>query len=308
MKHNFKGSITAIVTPWQKDGSIDIEALKKLVEWQIVSGIDGIVPCGSTGEAATMSYDDYKLVVETVVNQVKGRVPVIAGAGSNDTQKAIRISLIAKNAGVDGLLHVTPFYNKPTLNGLVAHYKAIADAVPLPIILYNVPGRTGLNSTAHMTLTVAGKVDQVIGVKEASGNIVQIMEIIKGCSKDFNVISGDDAMTLPIIIAGGAGVISVVSNEIPLEFTKFVNAALEGDLKKAKKLHYMYFDLMQANFIETNPIPVKTALAMMGRIGENFRLPLTEMSEKNKEKLVNILRNYGLIESGQTAKSLSVSP
>lgn len=292
---NLKGTITALVTPWQKDGSLDVKALKKLVSWQVASGIDAVVPCGSTGEAATMNFDDYALVVKTVTGEVKGKIPVIAGAGSNDTRKAIHLSKLAKEAGADGLLHVTPFYNKPTLSGLIAHYKAIATAVDLPIILYNVPGRTGLNSTAQMTLTVAKKVDQVIGVKEASGNINQIMQIIKDCSKDFTVLSGDDCMTLPMMAAGGSGVISVVSNEIPKEFTDLTRAALEGNWSAARKLHYKYFDLMQINFIETNPIPVKTALFLMGRIGENFRLPLTPISEKNREILINSLRVYGLI-------------
>lgn len=307
MKNNtkYKGAFTAIVTPWNSDGSIDFKSLKNLVNWQIESGVDGLVPCGSTGEAATMNYEEYEQVVEAVVRETKGRVPVIAGAGSNDTQKAIRISRLAKDAGADGLLHVTPYYNKPTLNGLIAHYKAIADAVDLPIILYNVPGRTGLNSTAQMTLSIAKKVDQVIGVKEASGNIAQITQIIKDSSRDFSVLSGDDYMTLSVMATGGSGVISVVSNEIPREFTDFVHAALDDNWQKAKKMYLKYFDLMQVNFIETNPIPVKTALSLMGKIGEYFRLPLTTMDQKNKDILINTLRSYGLIPAGQPAISSS---
>lgn len=291
----FTGAITAIVTPFLEDGSVDVMALKKLVEFQIKSGINGIVPCGSTGEAATLNFDEMALVIKTTVEQAKKRVPIIAGAGSNDTQKAIKLSQLAKEAGADALLHVTPFYNKPTPKGLVAHFKAIAKACDLPIILYNVPGRTGQNVSAETVLRIAKEVPQVVGVKEASGSIAQMMEIIKGAPKDFCVLSGDDALTFPLMALGGDGIISVVSNEIPREMSKLTQAALSGNWEKARKLHYEWLDLMNINFIETNPQPVKTALSLMGKVKEVFRLPLTTMEEKTKEKLKEVLKNHKLI-------------
>jgi len=291
----FQGAITALATPFQKDGSVDSAALRGLVRFQLKGGINGIVPCGSTGEAATMDTDEYQLVVRTVVEEVGGRVPVIAGAGSNDTRKAVELSRLAKEAGADGLLHVTPFYNKPTPAGLVAHFKAVADEVHMPIILYNVPGRTGLNATAQVTLRVAKAVPEVVAVKEASANFPQMMEIIKHAPSYFSVLSGDDAFTLPLMSVGGVGCISVVSNEIPKEFTRMVQFALEGDFVRAQKIHYRYFDLMNVNFIETNPIPVKTALALMGKMQEVFRLPLVPIEEKNKETLKTVMRGVGLL-------------
>jgi 4-hydroxy-tetrahydrodipicolinate synthase len=291
----FRGAITALVTPFKKNGDVDLDTLRKLVQFQLTNKIDGIVACGSTGEAATLNNEEYESVVRAIVDEVGGRVPVIAGAGSNDTQKAIELSLIAKNAGVDGLLHVTPYYNKPTLPGLIAHYKAITNMVDLPIILYNVPGRTGLNMTAQMTLAVVQKVEQVVGVKEASGNISQIIEIIKDKPRQFLVLSGDDALTLPILALGGDGCISVVSNEIPREFTRLIRSGIEQDFAKAKKLHFEFLDLMNINFIETNPIPVKTALSLMGKIDEYFRLPLVSMTQQNREILQSVLGNHQLI-------------
>lgn len=289
------GAITALVTPFQEDGKIDIEALKDLVRFQIKNNIHGIVPCGTTGEATTMSLDEYKLVVETVVKEANGKVPIIAGAGSNDTHKAIVLSEIAKEAGADGLLHVTPYYNKPTPAGLLAHFKAIAKAVDLPIILYNVPGRTGSNVSASTTIKISKKVPQVVAVKEASGNIQQMMEIVQGVSSDFSVLSGDDAFTLPLMAVGGVGIISVVSNQVPKAMSDLAMAALEGNFEKARKIHYKWLDLMNINFIESNPIPVKTALAMMGMIKEVFRLPLVEMDEQNKDKLKEVLTSHKLI-------------
>lgn len=289
------GAITALATPFKKDGSIDIESLKSLVKFQLREGIDGIVPCGSTGEAATMNSQEYQLVVKTVVEQVNGKVPVIAGAGSNDTLKAIHFSKLSKKMGADALLHVTPYYNKPTVNGLIAHYKAIAKEVDLPIILYNVPGRTGLNATADTTLKIAKNVSQVVAVKEASGNITQMMEIVKKAPSYFSVLSGDDILTLPLISVGGHGCISVVSNEVPKYFSQLIAFGLSGDFKKAKQMHYKLMDLMQVNFIETNPLPVKTALSLMGKIEEVFRLPLVPMEEKNKLVLKDVLKGLGLI-------------
>lgn len=291
----FTGAITAIVTPFLENGEVDIEALKELVEFQIKNGINGIVPCGSTGEAATMDYEEIRLVIQTVVNQTRKRVPIIAGAGSNDTQKAIKLSQIAKAAGANALLHVTPYYNKPTPKGLVAHFKAIAEAVDLPIILYNVPGRTGSNVSAETTLRVAKEVPQVVGVKEASGNIIQMMDIIKGAHTEFCVLSGDDSFTFPLMALGGDGIISVAANEAPKALSDLTGAALEGNWKKARRLHFQWLDLMNINFIETNPQPVKTALALMGKIKEVFRLPLVSMEEKNKEKLKEVLKVHKLI-------------
>lgn len=284
-----------MVTPFDEKGMVDTEALKKLIKFFVASGVDAIVPCGSTGEAATLTLEEYEQVVRITAQTVAGKVPVIAGAGSNDTAKAIHLSELAKAAGADALLHVSPYYNKPTDDGLVAHYKAIAKKVDLPIIIYNVPGRTGLNITAGTTLRIAKEIPQVIGIKEASGNINQMMEIIKGASRDFSVISGDDAITLPLIAVGGVGCISVVANEVPKEFTRMVHLALDGNFKKAMDLHYKLLPLMNANFIETNPIPVKTALFMMGKIKENFRLPLVPMSEKNRPALRQTLKDLSLV-------------
>lgn len=294
-KIKLQGAITALVTPFQEDGTVDVEALKGLVQFQIKGHIDGIVPCGTTGEAVTLDQEEYRLVIETVVKEARGRVPIIAGAGSNDTQKAIHYSEIAKEAGADALLHVTPYYNKPTPAGLLAHFKAIAKEVDLPIVLYNVPGRTGSNVSAATTIKIAKEVPSVVAVKEASGNIQQMMEIVQGVSSEFSVLSGDDAFTLPLMAAGGVGIISVASNEIPKEMADLTRAALEGNFAKARKLHYQWLDLMNINFIESNPIPVKTALALMGKIKEVFRLPLVKMDEKNREKLKEVLTLHKLV-------------
>lgn len=295
----FFGSIPAIITPFKKNGELDLPTLKKFVEFQIQGGIDAIVPCGSTGEAATMDEKEYQTVIETVVKQVNGRIPVIAGAGSNDTKKAIRFSQIAKKAGANALLHVTPFYNKPTPNGLVAHFKTIADIVGLPIVIYNVPGRTGSNVSPAVIIRIAREVPLVKAVKEASGSIIQMMEIIKLAAtegpEDFSVLSGDDAFTLPLIAAGGHGCISVVCNEVPTQFSELVHAALGGNWDRAKSLHYQLWDLMNVNFIESNPIPVKTALFLMGKIELGLRLPLVPLEAKSEEALKKVLANLKLI-------------
>lgn len=290
------GAIPAIITPFKKDKSIDIEALRKFVSFQVKNGVDAIVACGSTGEAATLNIDEMSLVIKTVVETVNGKIPVIGGAGSNNTERAIELSQIAKDAGADVLLHVTPFYNKPTPKGLIAHFKAIADATDMPIILYNVPGRTGSNVTASTLLAIAKEVSQVVAVKEASGDVEQVMEIIKGKAKDFTVLSGDDAITLPLMSIGAAGCISVACNEIPKEFSQMTKLALEGNWEKAKKIHYELLDLMHVNFIESNPIPVKTALFLMGKIQESFRLPLTTITDKNRDVLISVLKKQGLIK------------
>jgi len=294
-KIKLEGAITAIVTPFKKDGSFDVQAMQKLVKYQLEEGINGIAVCATTGEAVTLSDEEYAGVIKCVVDEVAGRVPVIAGAGSNDTQKAIKFSQIAKEQGVDALLHVTPYYNKPTPNGLVAHFKAIARAVDLPIILYNVPGRTGSNVLPAVIVRIANEVPQVVAVKEASGSVEQMGEIIRNAPSGFAVLSGDDAITLPMMILGGKGCISVVANEVPKEFTTLCQAALKGDWEKARRLHFKLLNLMKVNFIESNPIPVKTALSMMGYLQENFRLPLVPIEDKNRMAVEKCLKELGLI-------------
>ncbi|KKQ21399.1 MAG: Dihydrodipicolinate synthase [Candidatus Nomurabacteria bacterium GW2011_GWA1_37_20] len=295
----FFGSIPAIVTPFKKNGDLDLPALEKLVAYQLDGGVDGIVVAGSTGEAATLNDEEYVAVVRTVVKKVSGKVPVIAGAGSNDTKKAINFSHLAKSAGADALLHVTPYYNKPTPNGLVLHYKEIAKAVDMPIILYNVPGRTGSNIIPSVIVRIAREVPAVVAVKEASGSLNQMMEIInevtKNGPKDFVVLAGDDAIALPLIALGGKGCISVVCNEVPKLFSDMIHFALENNFREAKKLHYAMLELMNINFIESNPIPVKTALSMMGIISESLRLPLTFIEDKNRTLIQKILRGLKLI-------------
>lgn len=295
MRHNFQGAITALVTPFTSKNKVDVEALRKLVDFQLENGIDGLVPCGSTGEASTLSEAEYRLVIETVVSEARGRVPVIAGAGTNNTQHAIHLAQIAEKAGADALLHVTPYYNKPTPNGLIAHFAAIAEAVDLPVIAYNIPGRTGSNMSVATLLRLIKEVPQVIGVKEASGDIVQQMNIISEAPPEFIVLAGDDAFTLPVMAIGGKGVISATANEIPGPFAELVHAAQAGDWAKARELHYKWLDLVQTNFIETNPIPIKTALAMMGKITEALRLPLTSMEPQNRQVLEKVLRGHKLV-------------
>ena len=297
----FFGSIPAIVTPFKKNGDLDLLALDKLVDYQLKGGVDAIVVCGSTGEAATLNDEEYIAVIKTVVRKVatrRIRVPVIAGAGSNDTKKAIHFSQLAKEAGADALLHVTPYYNKPTGNGLVLHFQEISKAVNLPIIIYNVPGRTGSNVLPQVIVRIAREVPAVVAVKEASGSLNQMMEIIKEVAKngpkDFVVLSGDDALALPLIALGGKGCISVVCNEVPKLFSEMIHLALKDNLKEARKLHYAMLDLMNINFIESNPIPVKTALGMMGIITESLRLPLTFIEDKNRVLVEKVLKAMGL--------------
>ena len=296
---NFFGSIPAIVTPFKKNGDLDLLALEKLVAFQLEGGVDGIVVAGSTGEAATLTEEEYVTVIKTVVKKVSGKIPVIAGAGCNDTKKAVHLSQLAKKAGADGLLHVTPYYNKPTPNGLVLHFKEIAQTVDLPIIIYNVPGRTGSNVAPATIVRIAREVPNVVAVKEASGSLNQMMEIINEVSKngpkDFVVLAGDDAIALPLIAVGGKGCISVVCNEAPKLFSDMIHFALSGDFEKAKKLHYALLELMNVNFVESNPIPVKTALAKMGLIEESLRLPLTFIEEKNRILVEKVLKELKLI-------------
>lgn len=294
-KISLSGAITALVTPFKKDKSLDLEALKRLVRFQIEGGINGLAVCGTTGEGATLNYEEYGQVVRAAVSEANGQIPLIAGAGSNDTQKAVHLAQIVKEAGADGLLIVSPYYNKPTPNGLVAHYKTIGEAVDLPIILYNVPGRTGSNVLPQTVLRLAKEVPQVIGIKEASGNITQVAEVLKDAPKDFVLFSGDDSVTFASMVLGGKGGISVVANEVPKEFSELCRLALNGEWSKAKEINFRLLKLMRTNFIETNPIPVKTALAMMGKIEENFRLPLCPLEEKNRPALEKALKELNLI-------------
>lgn len=289
----FTGSMVAIVTPYQK-GKFDEARMKELIEFQIKGGTDVIVPCGTTGEAATMSHEEHKYVIQFVVKAVKGRVPVVAGTGSNSTAEAVGLTQFAKKAGADGVLVVTPYYNKPTQRGLIEHYTAVAQAVDIPIIPYNVPGRTGVNMLPE-TVAQISKLKNIVGVKEASGNLQQITEVVMLCGPDFSVLSGDDFIILPVMAVGGKGIISVVANIVPDKVAALVDAFNAGDLKKAARLQLDIFPLCQAMFYETNPIPVKTALALMKKIDFEVRLPLCAMSEGNINKLQEVMKKAKLI-------------
>jgi len=289
----FKGAIVAIVTPF-KDGAVDEEALRELIEFQIENGTDGIVPCGTTGESATMSHEEHDRVVEITIDAVKKRVPVIAGAGSNSTKEAIRLTKHAYEAGADGALLVTPYYNKPTQEGLYQHYKAVAEAAPIPIIPYNVPGRTSVNLLPE-TVARLSKISNIVGIKEATGDLKQVSKVIELCGDDFDVLSGDDFTVLPLLAVGGKGVISVISNIIPGDMSAMIDAFEAGDLERARELHYRMSPIVEGCFLETNPIPVKTALAMMGKITLELRLPLYKMADATYQKLTKIMTDYGLI-------------
>lgn len=289
----FKGSIVAIVTPF-KNGAVDVEALRQLVEFQIEGGTDAIVPCGTTGEASTLDYDEHLLVVKTVVEQVNKRVPVIAGTGSNSTAEAIELTQLAKEAGVDGCLLVTPYYNKPTQEGLYLHYKAVAEAVAIPQILYNVPGRTGVNLLPETVARLA-PIANVVAIKEATGSLQQASEVLVLCGDQIDVLSGDDFITFPMMACGAKGVISVLANIMPKAVGDLTDAFYAGDLDKARKLHLDTLKISNAMFIESNPVPVKTALALMGKCSDEVRLPLCPMSAANKAKLEAILKEYQLI-------------
>jgi 4-hydroxy-tetrahydrodipicolinate synthase len=295
-KKKIQGTGTALVTPFKKNGAVDEHALRELVDWQIKSKVEFLVPCGSTGESATMTRGERKSVIEMVYQQADGRVPVVAGTGTNSTADSIHMTKDAKQIGVDTVLLVGPYYNKPTQEGFFQHFRKIAEECDMKVVLYNVPGRTGSNINAETTLRLAEEEENVIAIKEASNNMEQIMQIVRHKPKDFAVLSGEDSFTLPIIACGGDGVISVVSNEVPKEFGDMVRYALAGNMAKANELHYKLFGLMKANFLESNPIPVKTALWMMGKIEENLRLPLVKMSNENKLKLKKILKELKLVK------------
>jgi len=287
----FSGTGTALVTPFRNDGAVDEVVLRDLVIRQVKSGVDAVVPCGTTGEAVTLSDAEQARVIEMTVDAVNGKVPVIAGASSNSTSKAIALAREAKRRGADAILTVAPYYNRPTQEGLYQHFGEIAEAVEMPVVIYNVPGRTGVNVDAATTLRLAADLPFIAGVKEASGNVAQIMDIIRQKPKGFGVWSGDDFLTLPLIAAGADGIISVASNEVPAEFSAMVRYALKGRHEKARELHYRLLPLMQANFLESNPIPVKTVMAMMGLLEENFRLPMTRISDGSRAKLDAVLKH-----------------
>lgn len=289
----FKGSIVAIVTPF-RDGRLDEKAFGDLIEWHIASGTDAIVPCGTTGESATLDYEEHYRVIEVTVKTVNRRVPVIAGTGANATDETIMITKKARELGADAALLVSPYYNKPTQEGLYRHYKAVAEAVDIPIILYNVPGRTAVNMLPATVARLA-EVRNIAGIKEATGDMKQVSEVIRLCGDKIAVISGDDFTTLPLLALGGSGVISVTANVAPREVSDMCRLWDEGKLEAARSLHYRLEPVNHAMFIETNPIPAKTALAMMGKIREEFRLPLCEMADANKEKLRKVLKDFGLI-------------
>lgn len=289
------GTYTALVTPFKKDLSIDFDKVKELIDFQIENGIDGIVICGSTGESATMTTKEKIALIVLAVEHAKGRTKIIAGTGSNDTAATIDLSLIAKESGADALLLVCPYYNKPTQEGLYYHYKQIADAVDIPQILYNVPGRSGVNMQAEVQLKLAKDCPNIIATKEASGNMDQVMEIINKKPKDFYVLSGEDSLTIPLIAMGADGVIGVIPNYAPKQFSEAVSHALKGNIKTAARMHYKLFDLMQLNFIESNPIPVKAALGIMGKIEENYRSPMFPIHQDNRKKLEKAMRKAKII-------------
>lgn len=295
LKSGLKGTITALVTPFNEDLSINFESFEKIINHQISNGIEGIVVCGSTGESATISSKEKLSLIIKAVEIVNGRIPVIAGTGSNDTAATIDMTLLAKESGADGVLLVAPYYNKPTQEGLFQHYLAISEAVDIPQIIYNVPGRAGINITAETQLKIAENCKNVIATKEASGDLEQMAQIIKYAPDNFDLYCGDDALALPSISIGSAGVISVISNYAPKEFGDCVRAALKGDYDLSRRLHYKLLDLMQLNFIESNPIPVKAAMNLMGMLENFVRLPLTPITENNKQKIKSALKNAGLL-------------
>ena len=291
----FKGVFVAVVTPF-KNGKIDEEALRGLIDFQIAGGVDGIVPCGTTGESATLNHEEHDQVIRIAVDACKGKASVLAGTGSNSTQEAIQLSRNAKNAGADGLLQITPYYNKPNQEGLYHHFSSIADAVDLPIVLYNVPSRTSVNMVPETVVRLA-KIKNIVGTKEASGSLQAISKIIDNCGKDFTVLSGDDPMLWPILAIGGKGVISVTANILPAKVAALCKAAAIGDIAGARSLHYELMDINDSLFIDTNPIPVKAALHLMGKIENELRGPLIKLSKDTLERLKKAMACHGLLAS-----------
>jgi 4-hydroxy-tetrahydrodipicolinate synthase len=294
MRTPFTGVGTALITPFTKDGSLDEPAVKRLAKRQIDAGVHFLSPCGTTGEAPTLTHRDKLRVVELVVEEANGRVPVLAGAGGYDTKEVIELARDFERIGANGLLSVTPYYNKPTQEGLYQHYKAIAESMALPIVLYNVPGRAGVNMTADTTLRLS-EIRNIVAIKEASANLEQMSHIIAGAREDFMLVSGDDSLTVAVMAIGGRGVISVASNEAPSEMAQIVELCEKGDYPSARKLHHWLLPLIQVNFVETNPIPCKAAMAAMGLIEESYRLPMVSPSPAAREKIMRVLQQLKLL-------------
>ncbi|MDE2665297.1 MAG: 4-hydroxy-tetrahydrodipicolinate synthase [Acidobacteriota bacterium] len=291
---HFRGAITALVTPFDRSGRIEEDHLREIVERQIAGGVDGLAPCGTTGEAPTLELDEHLRVCELTVRYAEGKAKVLVGGGGNSTRHAIELTREAARMGADGVLSVGPYYNKPSQEGHFQHYKAIAESADVPIIIYNIPGRTGVNILPETLLRLA-EIPNIAGVKEASGDLDQMMEILRNRPDGFSVLSGDDSFAIPLMAVGGDGCISVVANQVPDLFARMIHLALEDDWKQARELHYRLYELMQANFLETNPVPVKAAMSMMGLIEEVYRLPLVPMQPGNRRRLEDLLKRLGLV-------------
>jgi 4-hydroxy-tetrahydrodipicolinate synthase len=295
MRRTFQGSLVAMVTPF-RDGQVDEAKLRELVDFHVANGTDGLVPCGTTGESPTLSHAEHKRVVELVVKAAAGRIAVVAGTGSNSTAEAIDMTVHAARAGADGALLVSPYYNKPTQAGLYAHFKAIAEAAPdLPLIVYNIQSRTAVNVETD-TLARLAELPNIVGVKEASGSLDQMTSVVLACGPEFSVLSGDDSLTVPLMAVGGRGVISVLANFMPREVAELTHSALDGDWKRARELHWRLFPICRAMFVETNPIPVKEAMAMLGLIRAEWRLPMCPMSDANRDRLRKVLVHAGVLK------------
>jgi 4-hydroxy-tetrahydrodipicolinate synthase len=295
MSAKFQGSFVAMVTPF-RNGKVDEAKVRELVEFHASHGTDGLVPCGTTGESPTLSHDEHKRVVEVVIEAARGRIRVVAGTGSNSTAEAIDLTTHAEKAGAAGALVVNPYYNRPTQEGLYRHFRAVAESVAIPVLVYNIQSRTAVNVETATLERLVRDVKNVAGVKEASGSLDQMSQVIAACGPDFSVLSGDDNVTLPLLAIGGHGVVSVIANIVPRETAEMVHAALDGDWKRARDLHYRLFPLARAAFLETNPIPIKEAMAMAGMIEPEFRLPMCRMSDANRERLRAALTPYSLLK------------
>ncbi|PYM34189.1 MAG: 4-hydroxy-tetrahydrodipicolinate synthase [Candidatus Rokuibacteriota bacterium] len=295
MSARFQGSFVAMVTPF-RNGKVDEAKVRELVEFHTSHGTDGLIPCGTTGESPALSHDEHRRVVELVVEAAQGRIPVIAGTGSNSTAEAIDLTRHAERAGAAGALVVNPYYNKPTQEGLYRHFRAVAESVAIPILVYNIQSRTAVNVETATLERLVRDARNVVGVKEASGSLDQMSQVVAACGPDFSVLSGDDNLTLPLLAIGGHGVISVIANIVPRETAEMVHAALDGDWKRARELHYKLFPLARAAFLETNPIPIKEAMAMASMIEPEFRLPMCRMGDANRERLRAILKSYALVK------------
>ena len=295
MSAMFRGSFVALVTPF-RNGNIDEPTLRELVEFHVTHGTDGIIPCGTTGESPTLSHDEHKRVVEVVMEAARGRIKVVPGTGSYSTAEAVELTRHAERAGAAGALVVNPYYNRPTQEGLYRHFRAVAEAVAIPILVYNIQSRTAVNVETATLERLVRDAKNVAGVKEASGSLDQMSQVIAACGPDFSVLSGDDNITLPLLAIGGHGVVSVIANILPRETAEMVHAALDGDWKRARDLHYRLFPLARAAFLETNPIPIKEAMGMAGMIEPEFRLPMCRMSDANRERLRAVLTQYALVK------------